>query len=360
MKKLENLNQNWIKKFKKPFVIAGPCSAENEDQILKTVENLNKSYVTVFRAGIWKPRTKPGSFEGVGEIGLKWLKKIKDSYGIPIATEIANATHAKLALQYDIDYLWIGARSTVNPFTVQEIAESIAHTKKVVLVKNPVNPDLDLWIGALDRLLAQGIQNLGVIHRGFSPYKKGKYRNNPEWNIILEFKNRYPEIPIITDPSHICGNRNGIFDISQQAFNYQFHGLMIETHYNPDNAWSDASQQITPEELLKILKNLKINNNNVNTIYQSKLNCFRHQIDELDNQILEIIHDRFELAKSIGRLKKEYNTEVLQSQRWNEILKDLKIKSSSLNLTEELIEKLFLLIHMESIKIQNNIMMEKK
>lgn len=357
MRNLKTLEQNWIKKFDKPFIIAGPCSAESEEQIVETISRMNREYVTVFRAGIWKPRTKPGFFEGIGEIGLKWLKKVKDEYNIPIATEIANANHAKLALQYDIDYLWIGARSTVNPFTVQEIAEAVANTEKVVLVKNPVNPGLDLWIGALERLISQGVVNLGVIHRGFSSYKKGKYRNNPEWQIALDFKNRYPNIPIITDPSHICGNRQGLFNISQQAFNNKFNGLMIETHYNPDNAWSDADQQITPEELFNILKNLEITNINDsdNKNCHSKLNILRNQIDELDEQILEIIHHRFEISKSIGKLKKEYNVSILQSDRWSEILKDAKIKGLKLGLKKEFIEKLLQLIHIESIEIQNSI-----
>lgn len=356
MENLKDLEQNWIKKFDKPFIIAGPCSAESEQQVIDTIERIDKSYVSVFRAGIWKPRTKPGSFEGIGEIGLKWLKKVKDIYNIPIATEIANADHAKLALQYDVDYLWVGARSTVNPFTVQEIAEAIAGTDKVVLVKNPVNPGLDLWIGALERLLAQGIKNLGVIHRGFSVYRKGKYRNNPEWHIALEFKNLYQNIPIITDPSHICGNREGLFDVAQQALNTQFQGLMIETHCNPDAAWSDAAQQITPEQLFKILNTLEIKDiNDSNAIYHSKLNALRSRIDELDEEILEIIHDRFEIAKSIGRLKKEHNVAVFQSDRWTEILKDAKIKGSKLGLTEEFVEKLLQLIHIESVGIQNNI-----
>ena len=357
MKNLRKLDQNWIKKFKKPFIIAGPCSAESEDQILKTIKDLDKSYISMFRAGIWKPRTRPGAFEGIGEIGLQWLKKLKKLYNIPVATEIANANHAKLALEYDIDCLWIGARSTVNPFTVQEIAESINNTEKIVLVKNPVNPDLDLWIGALERLLSQGVKNIGVIHRGFSVYNKSNYRNNPEWDIILKFRDQYPNIPIITDPSHICGNRNGIFNIAKQALNYDFSGLMIETHYDPDNALSDSFQQVTPNNLLKILKKLEkeINYQNKELIFKSKLNLFRNQIDNLDQQILNIIFNRFKIAKSIGKLKKDNNVDILQSKRWNEILQDIKIQSAKLNLREDFIEKLFLIIHMESIEIQDQI-----
>ncbi|MCB9202033.1 MAG: bifunctional 3-deoxy-7-phosphoheptulonate synthase/chorismate mutase type II [Flavobacteriales bacterium] len=360
MENLKDLQQDWIKKFDKPFIIAGPCSAESEEQVMETAKQIDKSYVTVFRAGIWKPRTKPGSFEGIGEIGLKWLQKVKQTYGIPVATEIANAEHAKLALEYDVDYLWIGARSTVNPFTIQEIAEAINGTNKVVLVKNPVNPDLDLWIGALERFVAQGVKNLGVIHRGFSAYKKNKYRNNPEWQIALEFKNRYPNIPIITDPSHICGNREGIYDISQQAFNHKFAGLMIETHRNPDEAWSDANQQVTPDELLRILKKLEIrNNDDSDAIFHSKLNALRTQIDELDHQILDLINDRFGISKQIGELKKEHNVAVFQSDRWNEIIKDSKEKGAKIGLSGEFVEKLLQLIHVESVEIQNQIMVDK-
>lgn len=362
MKTLKNLEQNWIKKFNKPFVIAGPCSAESEEQLIETVKRINKSCITVFRSGVWKPRTKPGSFEGIGEIGLKWLKKIKNIYNIPIATEIANAQHAKLALKYDIDYLWIGARSTVNPFTVQEIAESIAGTDKVVLVKNPVNPDLELWIGALERLNNQNIKNIGIIHRGFSSYKKRKYRNNPKWQIVLELKNQYPNIPVITDPSHICGNRNLLFNISQQALNYGFQGLMIETHCNPDHAWSDAQQQITPEQLSQILTDLKIENYNKNLTknYNSKLNIIREQINKIDEQILKAIYNRFQLTTEVGKLKQKYNIPVFQSNRWNEILQEIKKQSNKLGLQEKFIEKLFQLIHIESIKNQNNIINTKK
>lgn len=357
MKNLKNLEQNWIKKFNKPFIIAGPCSAESEEQLIDTIKRINKSYITVFRSGIWKPRTKPGSFEGIGEIGLKWLQKIKNIYNIPIAIEIANAKHAKLALKYDVDYLWIGARSTVNPFTVQEIAESISGTDKIVLVKNPVNPDLELWIGALERLNNQNIKNIGIIHRGFSSYKKKKYRNNPKWKIVLELKNQYPNIPVITDPSHICGNRKSLFNISQQALNYGFQGLMIETHCNPDTAWSDSEQQVTPEELDKILKNLTIEDYNKysNNIYNTDLKILRDQINKIDQQIITLIYNRLKLTKSVGNLKQKYNIPVFQSNRWNEILKSIKKESSNLGLQEKFIEKLFQLIHIESINIQNNI-----
>src|SRR5690606_3263482 len=266
-----------INQFEKPLIIAGPCSAESETQMLEIAEKLDKNYVQVFRAGIWKPRTKPNSFEGVGAIGLKWLKKVKEEFGFIIATEVATANHVKLAVEHDVDWLWIGARSTANPFTVQEIAEALKNTDKTVLVKNPVNPDLELWIGAIERLQSQGIQKIGAVHRGFSTYKKTKYRNNPQWQIALDFMDKMPGIPMICDPSHICGNREGIFDVAQQAFNFEYNGLMIETHNNPDQAWSDAKQQITPENLLETLKKLELRkSNDEDAFYHSQLNLLRN------------------------------------------------------------------------------------
>ena len=244
---LQNLENNWIKEFSNPLIIAGPCSAESESQMLETAKRIKESNadVPIFRAGIWKPRTKPNGFEGVGVIGLNWLKKVKEEYGFKTATEVANAHHVAAALEADVDILWIGARSTVNPFTVQEIAEALKGTDKPVLVKNPVNPDLALWIGALERLLGQNVKNLGVLHRGFSTYQKTKYRNIPNWQIALDFKNQFPNIPMLVDPSHICGNRTGLAGIAQEALNVGYEGMMIETHCTPDEAWSDAAQQIT-------------------------------------------------------------------------------------------------------------------
>ena len=354
-------NNNWIKEYDKPMIIAGPCSAESEKQMMTIAEDLDKDYVQVFRAGIWKPRTKPNCFEGVGAIGLNWLKKVKDEFGMKIATEIANANHAKLALEYDVDVLWIGARSTVNPFTVQEIAEALRDTDKTVLVKNPVNPDLDLWIGALERLEGQGIKNLGAIHRGFSSYKKTKYRNDPQWQIALDFKNKLPNIPIICDPSHICGNRTGLFDVAQQAFNFEYNGLMIETHNNPDEAWSDAAQQVTPARLLEILKDLEIRvSDDPDAIYKTGIQNLRHQIDELDNSILDAIAQRMKVANSIGELKKEHNVAVFQPDRWKQI-KDNSVKAGvSLGLSEDFVDKLLQAIHQESVAQQNKIMVKKE
>lgn len=349
--------QSWIREFSKPLIIAGPCSAESEKQMLEIAERMDKDYVQVFRAGIWKPRTKPNCFEGVGAIGLNWLKRVKDEFGFKIATEVATANHAKLALEYDVDYLWIGARSTVNPFTVQEIAEALRDTDKTVLVKNPVNPDLELWIGAIERLQSQNIQKIGAIHRGFSTYKKTKYRNNPQWQIALDFMDKMPEIPLICDPSHICGNREGIFEVSQQAFNFEYDGLMVESHCNPDEAWSDAKQQITPERLLEILKKIELRkSDDENAFYHSQLNRLRNEIDETDQAILEIIAQRMLISTQIGELKKEHNVAVFQPERWKQIRENSIKQGQLLGLSEEFIDKLIKALHQESIQQQNSIM----
>lgn len=356
---LQDLDQNWIKQFEKPLVIAGPCSAESEKQVMEIAERMDRNYMQVFRAGIWKPRTKPGSFEGVGAIGLNWLKRVKDEFNMPIATEVANASHAKLALEFDVDYLWIGARSTVNPFTIQEIAESLRDTDKIVLIKNPVNPDLDLWIGALERLAAQGIKNLGVIHRGFSSHNKSKYRNNPQWQIALELKDRFPNIPILGDPSHITGRRDLIAEVAQQAFNLEYNGLMVEVHNNPDEAWSDAKQQITPEALKDILVDITLRKKNDNSDdFSAKLNRYRGEIDELDNQLLGLLAARMDVAKKIGNLKKEHNVAIFQPDRWN-VLKNLAIRNGErMGLSEDFLEHLLVSIHKESVELQNKIMEE--
>lgn len=360
MSNLLQLEQKWIKQFDKPLIIAGPCSAESEEQVLKIAEDLDKSYVQVYRAGIWKPRTKPGNFEGVGAIGLSWLKKVKEKHNMLISTEVASAEHCKLALEAGVDILWIGARTTVNPFLIQEIAEALANTDKVVLVKNPVNPDLELWVGALERLAAMGIKNLGVIHRGFSTYKKTKYRNKPQWQIALEFKNQFPNIPMICDPSHITGNREGILEVSQQAFNFEYNGLMIETHNDPDNAWSDAKQQVTPARLLEILKELEIRKHDgEGTVYQAKIGSLRTEIDELDQQILEALSHRMKVVKNIGELKKEHNVAVFQPERWEEISKNIQKEGEKLGLSAEVTQKIIEVIHQESVNIQNEVMSKK-
>mgnify|MGYP006315719737 FL=1 len=313
--------RTWLDDFhlNHPLVIAGPCSAETEDQVLKIANELKNSDVSIFRAGIWKPRTRPGGFEGVGEIGLKWLQKAKAETGLLMATEVATAAHVKLALEHDIDVLWIGARTTVNPFAVQEIADALQGTDKIVLLKNPVNPDLSLWIGGLERLYNANIKKLGVIHRGFSTYEKTKYRNNPEWQIAIDLQNRFPDLPLICDPSHITGKRDMIQEVSQQALDLNYDGLIIETHIDPDNAWSDAAQQVTPAALKQMFVNLRVRKvSDDESEYNQKMAKLRLQIDEFDGKLLEILGNRMKVADKIGVLKKEKNVAILQNQRWNE------------------------------------------
>ena len=340
-----------------PLVVAGPCSAETEDQVLKIAHELKDSDVNYFRAGIWKPRTRPGNFEGVGALGLKWLQKVKAETGMKTATEVANAAHVKLALEHDIDLLWIGARSTVSPFIVQEIAEALEGTDKIVLVKNPVNPDLALWLGGIERLYSANIKNLGVIHRGFSTYEKTRYRNNPEWQIAIELQNRFPDLPLICDPSHITGKRDMIFEVSQTALDLNFNGLMIETHTDPDNAWSDAAQQVTPETLIQMMEDLKIRKEtDTEADYRNALNTLRTQIDVIDHQLIDILGKRMKIADAIGELKKDKNVAVLQSKRWNEILGKMILEGEQNKLSEEFILRVFKAIHQESINHQEKIM----
>lgn len=340
-----------------PLVIAGPCSAETEAQVLKIAHELKDSDVNYYRAGIWKPRTRPGNFEGVGALGLKWLQKVKAETGLKTATEVANRAHVELALEHDIDLLWIGARSTVSPFIVQEIAYALYGTDKIILIKNPVNPDLALWLGAVERLKSANIQNLGVIHRGFSTYGKSKYRNNPEWQLAIELQTKFPDLPLINDPSHITGKRDMVFDVSQTALDLNFDGLMIETHTDPDNAWSDAAQQITPETLIQYTKDLKIRKESITEAdYTKELQKLRAQIDVADNQLLENLGKRMLVAEAIGQLKKEKNVAVLQSKRWNEILGKMVLEGKQHNLSEEFILKLFKAIHQESINHQKQIL----
>ncbi|ALM50719.1 cytochrome C4 [Flavobacterium psychrophilum] len=350
--------RKWLDDFNlsHPLVIAGPCSAETEDQVLKIAQELKDSDVSIFRAGIWKPRTRPGGFEGVGAIGLKWLQKAKAETGLLIAVEVANATHVKLALEHDIDVLWIGARTTVNPFAVQEIADALEGTDKIVLVKNPVNPDLALWIGGVERLYNANIKKLGVIHRGFSTYEKTKYRNIPEWQIAIELQSRFPDLPLICDPSHITGNRNMIQQVSQQALDLNYDGLIIETHIDPDNAWSDAAQQVTPNTLKQIFKDLRVRKETDEADdYNSKMSRLRFNIDEYDDKIIEILSKRMAVADEIGALKKEKNVAVLQSQRWTEILDKMIAQGAGKGLGEDFIKNIFKAIHQESIIHQEKI-----
>ena len=339
-----------------PLLIAGPCSAETEEQVLRIAHELKDSDVNYFRAGIWKPRTRPGMFEGVGEIGLRWLKKVKEETGMKTCTEVANAAHVKLAIENDVDLLWIGARSTVSPFIMQEIADALQGTDKIVLVKNPVNPDLALWLGGIERLYKAGIKNLGAIHRGFSTYEKTKYRNIPEWQIAVEFQNKFPDLPLINDPSHITGNREMIFDVCQTALDLNFDGLMVETHFDPENAWSDAAQQVTPEKLKQIMKDLKIRKEtNTEAEYQRSLDNLRAQINVADNQLVELLGKRMKVSDQIGALKKDKNVAVLQSKRWNEILGNMILEGESNGLSEEFILRMFKAIHQESINHQEKV-----
>lgn len=363
-KKMENNKEmrTWLNNFNlpHPLVIAGPCSAETEEQVLKIARELKDSKVSVFRAGIWKPRTRPGGFEGVGEIGLKWLQKAKAETGLQMAIEVATAAHVKLALEHDIDILWIGARTTVNPFAVQEIADALQNTEKIVLVKNPVNPDLALWIGGVERLYNANIKNLGVIHRGFSTYEKTKYRNNPEWQIAIDFQNKFPDIPLIIDPSHITGNRDMIFQVTQEALDLNYDGMIIETHIDPDNAWSDAAQQVTPERLKQIIFDLTIRKETDDADeYQTRLAKLRSKIDEFDAKLLDVIGKRMKVAEDIGALKKEKNVAVLQNKRWNEILEKMVNDGSQKGLSEEFIIQFFKAIHQESITHQEKIFNKK-
>ena len=348
----------WLDDFKltHPLVIAGPCSAETEEQVLRIAHELKNSDVSIFRAGIWKPRTRPGGFEGVGAIGLKWLQKAKAETGLLMATEVANAAHVKLALEHGIDVLWIGARTTVNPFAVQEIADVLQNTDKIVLVKNPVNPDLALWIGGVERLHNAGIKKLGVIHRGFSTYEKTKYRNIPEWQLAIELQSRFPDLPLICDPSHITGRRDMIQEVSQQALDLNYDGLMIETHCDPDNAWSDAAQQVTPTVLKQIFVDLRIRKMfTEEDDFNTKMIKLRADIDIADSKLLDILGKRMKVADQIGVLKKEKNVAVLQNKRWNEILEKMILDGDEKGLSEEFILKLFKAIHQESIGHQERV-----
>lgn len=350
--------RKWLDNFNlsHPLVIAGPCSAETEEQVLKIAHELKESDVSIFRAGIWKPRTRPGGFEGVGAIGLKWLQKAKAETGLLMATEVATAAHVQLALEHDIDVLWIGARTTVNPFAVQEVADALRGTDKIVLLKNPVNPDLSLWLGGLERLYNADIKKLGVIHRGFSTYEKTKYRNNPEWQIAIELQSRFPDLPLICDPSHITGKRDMIKDVSQQALDLNFDGLIIETHIDPDNAWSDAAQQVTPDALKQMFIDLKVRKETDEADdYNLRLAKLRTQIDEYDEKILEILGGRMKIADQIGLLKKEKNVAILQNKRWNEILGKMILDGEKKGLSEEFVLQMFKAIHQESINHQERV-----
>lgn len=333
----------------RPFVIAGPCSAETEEQVMNTARLLAMKGCHNFRAGVWKPRTKPGGFEGHGEKALPWLKQVKEETHMLISTEVATPEHVELALKYDVDILWIGARTTANPFAMQALADSLKGIDVPVFVKNPVNPDLELWIGAMERLNQAGICRLGAIHRGFSSFDKKIYRNAPMWQLPIELHRRIPELPIICDPSHIGGRRELIAPLCQQAMDLGFDGLIVESHCDPDKAWSDAKQQVTPDVLNYILSLLVIRDEHVTT---ESITLLRKQIDELDNQLMELLAKRMEVCREIGRYKKEHNMTVLQTSRYNEILEKRGVQGSLTGMSPEFIARVFESIHEESVRQQ--------
>lgn len=345
---------NWGSEIEKPLVISGPCSAESREQMVSTALRLSKIGIRIFRAGIWKPRSRPGSYAGSGSIGLEWLKEVKQLTGMITAVEVATSDHVQEALKNDVDILWIGARTTVNPFLVQELAEAMKGIRNPVLIKNPINPDLDLWIGAVERIMGAGISNIGVIHRGFSLYKNKKYRNEPLWQIPLDLKAQFPDLPMICDPSHICGNTDYIYEVSQKALDLDFDGLMIESHINPHNALSDAKQQITPDELSMLLKQLKMRSQNVDSL--DSLEVLRKIIDEKDKELVKTLFERMKVVKLIGEAKKENNIQILQNDRWKSILKNMVVLGQENEMNIEFIESIFKLIHQESIYQQFIIM----
>jgi chorismate mutase len=341
---------------KRPLIMAGPCSAESEEQVLSTAREIAALGVPIFRAGIWKPRTRPNAFEGIGSIGLPWLQTVKQETGMLVSTEVANVKHVYEALKYGIDIIWIGARTSANPFAVQEIADSLKGVKMPVFVKNPVNPDVDLWIGAIERINQAGIDQIAAIHRGFSSYDKTIYRNAPHWQVAIELRRRIPELPIITDPSHICGSRELIYDISQKAMDLNFDGLIIETHINPDKAWSDAKQQLTPAGLKKVIDRLILRDPDVDAELMYTLAELRDSIDKLDDKLIGLIEERMAVVEDIGRYKKDNNITILQNKRWDDMLRSRLILGESKGLSQEFISKIFSAIHQESINKQTRIM----
>lgn len=349
----------WIPSGGRPLVIAGPCSAESETQVMQTAHALKEiEQVRVFRAGIWKPRTRPGSFEGVGAAGLAWMMRVKKETGLLTTVEVANPNHVEQALAHGIDILWIGARTVVNPFSVQELAESLAGVDIPVMVKNPVNPDLSLWIGAIERFYKNGIRNIAAVHRGFYQFEKTQFRNPPQWEIPIELKRRMPGLPLICDPSHIGGNRNMIQSIAQQALDLEADGLMIETHPDPDKAWSDAAQQITPQSLKEILGNLVLRDTTGNREFERSLEELRHEIDLIDYEMLRLLARRMEVAEEMGRYKYTHNITILQLQRWKELFADRIKKGSKAGLDTKFLASLLQLVHEQSIQIQTNVMNE--
>jgi chorismate mutase len=350
-----NILETWNKR---PLIISGPCSAETEAQVLETADRLKATgKVDMLRAGIWKPRTRPGSFEGIGTKGLPWLQQAKRNTGLPITVEVATGKQVEDALHFDVDVLWIGARTTVNPFSVQEVADALRGVNVPVLIKNPINPDLELWTGAVERVAKAGVNNIGLIHRGFSSYGNTEYRNAPMWHMVIEMKRRNPNMILINDPSHICGRRDILADVAQKAIDLDFDGLMIESHIDPDNAWSDAKQQVTPERLSEMLSNIIWRKEDVSSEnFHVALDKLREQINQLDDELMLLLGQRMKVADQIGKYKKDNNVTILQTNRWNQILERAYGKSDKLGLSREFITKYLDAVHMESINRQNQIM----
>lgn len=356
-----NLNvsplESWVKTDGKPLIIAGPCSAETEEQVLETAEGIARNgYAHIYRAGVWKPRTRPGSFEGKGEEALPWLQKVKEQTGLKTAVEVATPQHVELALKYGIDVLWIGARTTVNPFNVQDLADALKGVDVPVLIKNPVNPDLALWLGAFERIAGAGITKLGAIHRGFSNAQETKYRNSPMWQIAVEFKTYFPAIPMIGDPSHMAGKRAYLAELTQRAMDLNYDGLIIESHRNPEEAWSDAAQQLTPDALGEMLNSTEFRKATYGTDFQSELDRLRARLDNLDRELMEVLASRMGVVEQLGEYKRDNNVAVLQLDRWKHVHESRAEWAKSLNLYPEVVEELFKLIHMESIRKQTEVM----
>jgi chorismate mutase len=350
--------KHWLPQINNPLIIAGPCSLETEEQAMDTARQLAKDHrVFVYRGGVWKPRTRPGSFEGIGSIGLKWLQMVREETGMPVGTEVANAQHTEEALKAGLDVLWIGARSTASPFVVQEIADVVKGTDAVVMVKNPVNPDVQLWVGAFERLSQAGIKNMVAIHRGFTPFRETEYRNYPNWKTVIELRRIMPNLPIICDPSHIGGKREYLFDISQKAFDMGLDGLMIESHCDPSCALSDKEQQLTPTDLAKLLDRLVIRNVKTdNKLFENQLELLRNRIDALDRELLETLSARMEIARQIGLYKKENNVTAFQVGRFSEIMEKRTKLGESLNLNGHLVQQMFQIIHEDSVRMQTEIL----
>ncbi len=345
----------------KPFLIAGPCSAESEEQVLATAHGLADAGIDLFRAGVWKPRTKPGGFEGMGSVALPWLRRVKQETGLRTTIEVATAHQVYEALKHGVDVLWVGARSTVNPFSVQEIADALKGVDVPVLIKNPVNPDLELWIGAIERIRNAGVTQVGAIHRGFSSYAKSKFRNAPYWEIPIELRRRMPELPLICDNSHICGNREDLHEVAQQALDLNYDGLMTEVHPTPDEAWSDAKQQIKPFIYIEMIKNLIVRReSSTNPEFLENIENLRHKIDEIDLDLFNLLARRMRVAEDIGRYKSRNNISILQTTRWNEILEKGFEQGRTRGLTDEFVEKFLAAIHNESIVHQHQIMSDTK